>query len=109
MAFVGLQAWRLYRNAKHLALIDDMMKGTYVELEVKRAIHIGLLCVQKYPEVRPDMPLVVLMLGSEISLPEPIQPGFYMDRRPPEGGSSSSNYLESSSSNQLTVTYLQPR
>ncbi|KVI10375.1 Apple-like protein [Cynara cardunculus var. scolymus] len=107
---VGIQVWRLYKNGKHLELIDGMMKGTCVESEVRRAIHIGLLCVQKYPEDRPDMPLVILMLGSEIPLPEPIQPGFYTDRRrPQEGESSSSNYLEWSSSNRLTVTYLQPR
>ncbi|KAI3769215.1 hypothetical protein L6452_00315 [Arctium lappa] len=103
-------AWRLYKNGKHLELIDDTMKGAYVESEVRRAIHIALLCVQKYPEDRPDMPLVVLMLGSEIPLPEPIQPGFYTDRRrPQEAESSSSNYLEWSSSNRLTVSYLQPR
>lgn len=103
------QAWRLYKNGKHLELIDGTIKSSYVQSEVARAIHIGLLCVQKYPEDRPNMPMVVLMLGSEIPLPEPKQPGFYTDRRRPQEAECSSSHFEWSSSNRLSVTYLQPR
>ncbi|GJS75528.1 G-type lectin S-receptor-like serine/threonine-protein kinase isoform X1 [Tanacetum coccineum] len=103
------QAWRLYKNGNHLELIDGTLKSSYVQSEVARAIHIGLLCVQKYPEDRPSMPMVVLMLGSEIPLPEPKQPGFYTDRRRPQEAESSSSHFEWSSSNRLSVTYLQPR
>ncbi|KAI7737785.1 hypothetical protein M8C21_011960 [Ambrosia artemisiifolia] len=101
-------AWRLYKNGKQLELVDGVIKGSYVESEVKRSIHVGLLCVQKYPEDRPDMTMVVLMLGSELPMPEPKQPGFYTERRPTEAESSSSN-PEWSSSNHLSVTHLQPR
>nr|XP_043620445.1 G-type lectin S-receptor-like serine/threonine-protein kinase At4g27290 [Erigeron canadensis] len=102
-------AWRLYKQGKQLELIDGILKGSYVQSQVNRAIHIGLLCVQKYPEDRPDMPMVVLMLGSEIPLPEPIQPGFYTERRRPQDAESSSSNPEWSSSNHLSVTYLEPR
>ena len=103
------QAWRLYNNRKHVELIDSIINGPYIESEVSRAVHIGLLCVQKYPEDRPDMPIVVLMLGSQIPLPEPKEPGFYTERRPQEANSSSNNNAEWSSSNSLSVTYPQPR
>ncbi|KAM0063305.1 putative protein kinase RLK-Pelle-DLSV family [Helianthus debilis subsp. tardiflorus] len=102
-------AWRLYKNGKHLELLDGAIKGSYVHSEVKRSIHVGLLCVQKYPEDRPDMTMVVLMLGSEIPLPEPKQPGFYTERRRPAEAESSSSNPEWSSSNHLSVTHLQPR
>ncbi|KAL7593677.1 hypothetical protein Lser_V15G35258 [Lactuca serriola] len=102
-------AWRLYKNGKQLELMDDTIKGSYVQTQVNRAIHIGLLCVQKYPEDRPDMPLVVVMLGSQIPLPEPKQPGFYTERRRPQEADCSSSNPEWSSSNHLSVTYLQPR
>ncbi|KAI3809973.1 hypothetical protein L1987_19578 [Smallanthus sonchifolius] len=102
-------AWRLYKNGKQLELLDDTINGFYVPSEVNRSIHVGLLCVQKYPEDRPDMTMVVLMLGSEIPLPEPKQPGFYTERRRPQEAESSSSNPEWSSSNHLSVTYLQPR
>ncbi|GKC39438.1 G-type lectin S-receptor-like serine/threonine-protein kinase isoform X1, partial [Tanacetum coccineum] len=101
-------AWRLYNNRKHVQLVDSIINGSYVESEVSRAVHIGLLCVQKYPEERPHMPMVVLMLGSQIPLPEPKQPGFYTERRPQEANSSSDN-PEWSSYNHLSSTYPQPR
>ncbi|XP_076919271.1 G-type lectin S-receptor-like serine/threonine-protein kinase At4g27290 [Bidens hawaiensis] len=102
-------AWRLYKKGKQLELLDGTIQGSYVHSEVKRSIHVGLLCVQKYPEDRPDMTMVVLMLSSEIPLPEPKQPGFYTERRRPQEAESSSSNPEWSSSNQLSVTYLQPR
>ena len=49
--------------------------------EMIRCIHIGLLCVQQHPEDRPCMPSVILMLGSEIGLPQPKQPGYLADRK----------------------------
>nr|XP_043636986.1 G-type lectin S-receptor-like serine/threonine-protein kinase SD1-1 isoform X2 [Erigeron canadensis] len=96
-------AWRLYQDGMQLELIDGTIKDSYSRSQVNRAIHIGLLCVQKYPEDRPNMPMVVLMLSSEIPLPEPEQPGFFTERRPQDGRSSSSSY------NHLSTTYIQPR
>lgn len=85
-----------------------MKSSTEFQFEICRAIQIGLLCVQQYPADRPSMSTVVLMLTSEIALPEPKQPGFFTERKHHEGDSSAS-MPESSSSNYLSVTTLDPR
>lgn len=49
--------------------------------EAVRWIHIGLLCVQEDPNIRPTMSMVVLMLGSQsIHLPQPSKPPFLSGR-----------------------------
>ncbi|KAF8090777.1 hypothetical protein N665_0467s0006 [Sinapis alba] len=53
--------------------------------EILRYIHVGLLCVQKRVEDRPEMSYVMVMLGSETTtLLEPKQPVFYVGRGPLE-------------------------
>lgn len=88
-----------------LDLVDEAIAKSCYEhqLEVFRAIHIGLLCVQQYPSDRPTMATVVLMLTSEIPLPVPKEPGFFTLRKLHEDDSSSS------SSNYLSVTTMVPR
>lgn len=102
-------AWRLYKKGKEMELIDGVMGDSCKQSEVSRAIHIGLLCVQRYPEDRPSMSSVVLMLSSEIALPSPKRPGFFTERRRPREAEALSSNPESSSSNQITVTFLAPR
>ncbi|KAL8506030.1 hypothetical protein ACS0TY_017040 [Phlomoides rotata] len=41
-------AWVLWKENKTLELMDECLKDTFVESEVKRCIHVGLLCVQKF-------------------------------------------------------------
>ncbi|MCL7046165.1 hypothetical protein MKW94_016119 [Papaver nudicaule] len=66
--------------------------------EVLRCIQVGLLCVQKHPEDRPSMSAVVFMLSSEnSSLPEPKQPGFFVER-------SLNDYRPRDSVNQVTIS-----
>ncbi|KAL7213350.1 hypothetical protein ACSBR2_015964 [Camellia fascicularis] len=48
-------AWKLWRNKRPLELIDSSLEGSYSRNEVIRCIHIGLLCVQEDPNVRPSM------------------------------------------------------
>ncbi|KAK2976692.1 hypothetical protein RJ640_013948 [Escallonia rubra] len=66
-----------------------------------RSVQLGLLCVQKYPEDRPSMSSVILMLGSDGGLPSPKQPGFFTER---------STFVEKSdsrtmsSNNECTIT-----
>lgn len=75
-----------------------------------RCIQVGLLCVQEQAEDRPNMATVVLMLGSEsATLPQPKHPGFCLGRRPADMESSTSNYDESCTVNQVTVTMLDGR
>ncbi|XP_059661592.1 G-type lectin S-receptor-like serine/threonine-protein kinase At4g27290 isoform X2 [Cornus florida] len=101
-------AWTLYKEGKPLELIDASLVHSCNLTQAFRSIHIGLLCVQQSPEDRPNMSSVVMMLGSEIALPQPKEPGFYTGRKFVEVDSSSSK-PESCSANQLTVTIFAPR
>ncbi|KAL1823398.1 hypothetical protein ACET3Z_010176 [Daucus carota] len=98
-------AWRTYIDGNVLDLVDEVIEDLSPEhqYEVFRAIQIGLLCVQQYPADRPTMATVVLMLTSELPLPQPKQPGFFIERNVHEGDSSSC------SSNYCSVTAIAPR
>ncbi|KAG6636521.1 hypothetical protein CIPAW_11G116700 [Carya illinoinensis] len=72
-------AWRLWIVDRAMELIDESVVDAHTRSEVLRLIQVGLLCVQQRPEDRPNMSYVVLMLGSEVLLPIPRQPGFYAD------------------------------
>ncbi|THG02046.1 hypothetical protein TEA_009442 [Camellia sinensis var. sinensis] len=94
-------AWRLYKDGRSLELIDEAIWDSCYLTEVLRSIHVGLLCVQQYPEDRPSMSSVVLMLGNEGALPQAKQPGFFTER----------NVLEAagSSANEVTISLLNAR
>ncbi|KAK9209466.1 hypothetical protein WN944_001832 [Citrus x changshan-huyou] len=68
-------AWKLWNEGMPLQLIDACYQESCNRAEVIRCVHISLLCVQQHPDDRPSMPSVILMLGSEIVLPQPKQPG----------------------------------
>ncbi|XP_031281337.1 G-type lectin S-receptor-like serine/threonine-protein kinase At4g27290 [Pistacia vera] len=102
-------AWKLWNEDKQLELIDSVLGDQSCNLsEAIRCIHISLLCVQQYPEDRPNMSSVVVMLGSENELPQPKQPGFLMDRKS-QGPDSSLGKPESSSTNEITISLLEAR
>ncbi|KAK0602888.1 hypothetical protein LWI29_037903 [Acer saccharum] len=101
-------AWRLWNEERVVELIDKSLDYSAASSEILRYIHVGLLCVQQGPEDRPNMSSVVVMLSSEGSLPQPKQPGFFTERNLPESESSSSKHL-SSSTNEVTISMLQPR
>ncbi|XP_044502540.1 G-type lectin S-receptor-like serine/threonine-protein kinase At4g27290 [Mangifera indica] len=102
-------AWKLWKEGKPLELIDSALGDQSCNLsEVIRCIHISLLCVQQYPEERPNVSSVVVMLHSENVLPEPKQPGFLMDRKS-QGPDPSSGKAESSSTNEITISLLEAR
>uniref|UniRef100_A0A7N2MA63 Receptor-like serine/threonine-protein kinase n=1 Tax=Quercus lobata TaxID=97700 RepID=A0A7N2MA63_QUELO len=102
-------AWRLWIEDKAMELADKAL-GNMCTLsdQVLRCVHVGLLCVQQRPEDRPDMSSVVLMLSSEILLPKPNQPGFYMEKALPEADSSSTKH-EACSANEITITLVKGR
>ena len=79
--------------------IDASMGNTCNLSEVIRTINLGLLCVQRFPDDRPSMHSVVLMLGSEGALPQPKEPYFFTDMNMMEGNSSSGT--------QSTITLLE--
>ncbi|KAJ4828201.1 G-type lectin S-receptor-like serine/threonine-protein kinase SD1-1 [Turnera subulata] len=101
-------AWRLFREDKALELVAEWMVEPCYFSEVIRAIHIGLLCVQEIPEDRPSMSTVVLMMGSEGTLPPPTQPGFFSERDLLEENSSSPQ-AKPYSTNQCSISLVDGR
>ena len=91
-----------------LKLIDAHLEESYIESEVLRCIHIGLLCVQHHPNDRPSMACVVVMLSSEVDLPQPKEPGFLLDNMPFKSESSTSNQMLDST-NRISITEIEPR
>ena len=88
-----------------LQIVDPNMEDSCIASEVLRCIHIGLLCVQQYPEDRPTMTSVVLLLGSdEVQLDEPKEPGHFVKKESIEANSSSC-----SSTNAMSITLLTAR
>ncbi|KAL1820631.1 hypothetical protein ACET3Z_015500 [Daucus carota] len=74
-------AWGLHKEGRSLELVhEDIRHDSDYMLEMLRTIHIALLCVQQSPEERPNMSMVVLMLGSKGELPMPLQPGYFTER-----------------------------
>lgn len=104
------QAWTLWKEGNALELIDESLEGSYSKSEVLRCIHIALLCVQQRQEDRPSMSTVILMLGSQSTLPQPKQPGFFMEMTSVDHVNSSSSYnKESLSANELTISIMEAR
>ncbi|TKY66653.1 Receptor serine/threonine-protein kinase SD1-8 [Spatholobus suberectus] len=96
--------WALWKKGTALQIVDPNMEDSCIESEVLRCIHIGLLCVQQYPEDRPTMTSVVLMLGSDMELNEPKEPRLFTKKESIEANSSSS-----SSINAMSITLLTAR
>ncbi|KAK9057001.1 hypothetical protein SSX86_024367 [Deinandra increscens subsp. villosa] len=101
-------AWGLYNEDKSLQLVDKCLVESMNVSQIQRSIHVGLLCVQRYPEDRPNMTSVIMMLGSEAPLPAPKEPGFYIGQTKKDAMESSSSY-GTSSNNELTITMLNGR
>uniref|UniRef100_A0A2N9F471 Receptor-like serine/threonine-protein kinase n=1 Tax=Fagus sylvatica TaxID=28930 RepID=A0A2N9F471_FAGSY len=97
-------AWKLWKEGRPLELIDTCLGDSCIVSEIVRCLHISLLCLQPHPEDRPNMSSVVMMLHSESSLPEPLEPGFFVGKK-----ASSSSKLQSPSTNEMTITVLEAR
>ncbi|KAK1359576.1 Receptor-like serine/threonine-protein kinase [Heracleum sosnowskyi] len=101
-------AWRCFNEEN----LDELIHGTILEsgsqYEVFRVIQIGLLCVQEYPEDRPNMTSVVVLLNSKIALPKPKKPGFFTERKQHEDNCSENKPMLCSSID-LSITTIAPR
>ncbi|OWM81215.1 hypothetical protein CDL15_Pgr007246 [Punica granatum] len=102
-------AWRLSMDMKLHELIDESIRESCNEAEMLRSVHVALLCVQQSPDDRPNMSKVVLMLSSDISLPQPKEPGFFNERDLLDMEYSTSKNNISISTNGITVTALEGR
>ncbi|KAI3441585.1 EF-hand domain-containing protein [Psidium guajava] len=101
-------AWLLWSEEKAMELVDGCVCDS-AEPQVKRCIHVGLLCVQKFANDRPAMSSVVAMLGNENArLPRPKQPGFFMERSSMDL-SATPTHEELHTVNVVTVTMLDGR
>ncbi|XP_056172884.1 G-type lectin S-receptor-like serine/threonine-protein kinase At4g27290 isoform X2 [Syzygium oleosum] len=97
-------AWLLWSEGRAMELVDVSLCDSVVESQAERCVHVGLLCVQKFPEDRPTMASVVFMLANEgATLPQPKEPGFFMER---SSGSSDASLVkeEAYTANVITVT-----
>ncbi|CAN6372287.1 unnamed protein product [Urochloa humidicola] len=73
-----VQVWEHWKAGTVMELVDPSMGGSFREADVMRCIHIGLLCVQHDPAIRPAMSSVVTMLSSDtVALHVPSKPGFF--------------------------------
>ncbi|KAJ9671834.1 hypothetical protein PVL29_025506 [Vitis rotundifolia] len=98
-------AWTLYMEGRSMELIDSSVGDIHNLSQVLRLINVGLLCVQCGPDDRPSMSLVVLMLSSDSTLPQPKEPGFFTGR----GSTSSSGNQGPFSGNGITITMFDGR
>ncbi|KAL6856099.1 hypothetical protein ACP4OV_018901 [Aristida adscensionis] len=105
-------AWQLWNTDKGEQLIDPAIRRTCVVRDVLRCVHMALLCVQDHACDRPDIPYVVLALGSDSSvLPMPKPPTFTLQctsslERDRFGRNKDD---ESHSACELTITVMQGR
>ncbi|CAA2963173.1 G-type lectin S-receptor-like serine threonine-kinase At4g27290 isoform X1 [Olea europaea subsp. europaea] len=102
-------AWLLFKEGKALELVDHISELSFVESQVLRCIHVGLLCVQKLSQDRPTMASVVVMLSKEgEALPQPKEPGFFVERSCTETETSTSGERRITQ-NGVTITVLEAR
>jgi len=104
-----MQTWKLWCEGKSWEFVDPIQRKSYIESEVMKCVHIGLLCVQEDAADRPTMSTIVLMLGSDtMVLPKPKKPAFSVGRMFNDGDSTSKSYTDNSI-NELTITSFIPR
>ncbi|KAM7487889.1 hypothetical protein LguiB_025373 [Lonicera macranthoides] len=100
-------AWLLHNEGRSLEMVDPNLGDSFYLSEVLRSIHMALLCVQQFPEDRPIMSSVVVMLTGEGALPQPKEPGFFTKRNLVSDYSSSTR--EAISANEISTTLLDGR
>ncbi|XP_059655370.1 cysteine-rich receptor-like protein kinase 43 [Cornus florida] len=101
----NLQEWayKLYKKGKSLEVMDQTLMSSAVPDQVAMCVHLGLLCTQSDPQLRPNMRRVVVLLSKKPSvLEEPTRPGYAgsryrRSRRPTASSSTAGTSSESGS------------
>ncbi|XP_059656689.1 G-type lectin S-receptor-like serine/threonine-protein kinase At1g67520 [Cornus florida] len=102
-------AWELWNKDAALELVDLTLRGSYVEQQLLRCIHVGLLCVEDHAMDRPTMLEVISMLTNDsMALPMPKKPGFITRSRVAEEDVHKSKQ-ENYSLNGLSISVLDAR
>nr|GMD35886.1 cysteine-rich receptor-like protein kinase 10 [Ipomoea batatas] len=74
------EVWKHWKKGSLSNVIDRELQGSSnPRHEIRRCIHVGLLCVQQSVVDRPKMSRVLQMLSrnSSVKPPEPLDPGFF--------------------------------
>ncbi|KAH1036032.1 hypothetical protein GYH30_055814 [Glycine max] len=111
--------WRRWKDQEPLSILDSHIKESYSQMEVLKCIHIGLLCVQEDPNIRPTMTTVISYLNNHsLELPSPQEPAFFWHRLRVDQGiampqESSSNQVANGftlfSINEMSMSNFYPR
>ncbi|KAL3740600.1 hypothetical protein ACJRO7_021819 [Eucalyptus globulus] len=116
--YLASYVWNKWRDGTPLKVLDPAIVDSYSRDEVLRCLHIGLLCIQEDPAIRPTMTTVVLMLSSNyFNPPSPQHPAFFIRSRsgglsiPMKelGSNQSTSRTLPSSTNDMSITELYPR
>ncbi|KAL5712190.1 hypothetical protein ACHQM5_014386 [Ranunculus cassubicifolius] len=98
-------AWRLWNQNKYMELVDTSIDKSCFVRDIRRCIHIALLCLQIQPTQRPSMKAVDSMLSNEsIVLSLPQTPDLYKEN--------TGIYIEENfpySDRETTITLLEAR
>ncbi|KAL9243553.1 hypothetical protein vseg_017428 [Gypsophila vaccaria] len=101
--------WKQWSEDNVFSLIDPETAYQGLEAEILKCIHVGLLCVQKYAEDRPDVSSVISMLTavSTAHFRQPKPPGFTRLLRSSANSGPQSHHT--SSKNELSITTISGR
>ncbi|AQK74106.1 serine/threonine-protein kinase receptor [Zea mays] len=112
-------AWKLWNEDRAAEFMDAALAGSYPRDEAWRCFHVGLLCVQESPDLRPTMSSVVLMLISDQTaqqMPAPAQPPLFASSRLGRKASASDLSLamktettKTQSVNEVSISMMEPR
>ncbi|KZV16488.1 receptor-like protein kinase [Dorcoceras hygrometricum] len=96
-------AFKLFKKQRALEIMDPALASSADPQHIAMCIHMGLLCVQSDPDLRPDMGRVVMILSKKLTaLEEPSRPGYpgsrYRRSRTPGASSSGTGYSGPSNS-----------
>ncbi|KAK3132333.1 hypothetical protein QOZ80_6AG0519650 [Eleusine coracana subsp. coracana] len=108
-------AWKLWTEDLATEFMDPSLGRSYSKEEAWRCYHVGLLCVQDNPDVRPTMSTVLLMLISDhMKLPDPAMPPLFTRLRKPalstlQLTTKTESTLSPQSINDVSITVIEPR
>ncbi|CAL5411056.1 unnamed protein product [Camellia sinensis] len=96
-------AWQLWSENRAIELMDETLADSCSPSEVVKCIHIGLLCAQDHVTVRPTMSAILLMLSSEMELPQPKLPAFSIQGLSDSELQSQSNNICSTNNDSISI------
>ncbi|XP_027364747.1 cysteine-rich receptor-like protein kinase 25 [Abrus precatorius] len=108
--------WKNWTNQTPFLILDPKLNGSYSRNEVRRCIHIALLCTQENPVDRPSMATIEVALNNySVTLALPRQPASYLrwrttpDRLRHQRGSDGNRSPIPSCPNDSLITEVYPR